>query len=496
VRLAIGASRGRLVRQLVAESLVLSAAGAALGWALAQGLSRFLVTFLGAGPGEVFVDLQADWRVFAFTAGLAILTCLLFGLAPAIRATETEPAAAMKAGGRGMTDSRERFAVRRVLVVAQVALSLVLVVGALLFVRSLRNLMTLDAGFRQDNLLAASFDLRRAGVSGDRILGVTKELLARLAAVPGIKGAAQAMIVPVSGSGWNDNILIKGVRAKTISNFNAISAGYFKTMGTPMLEGRDIDAHDMPGSPKVAIVNESFAKQYFDGADPIGQTFQVEETPVEAAPLYQVVGLVKDTKYSDLREPFGPIAYVAAAQQPLDLFPRVLLRTAAAPEAITAAVTSAALEINSGVTIQYQTMTEAVQQSLLRERLMATLSGFFGALAAVLATIGLYGIMSYMVERRRNEIGIRMALGADRRDVVSMVMREAATLLAAGLIVGSVLALAAGQMARTLLFGVTPGDPSTLILAASGLAAIAIVASFLPARRAAGVEPTVALRDE
>jgi predicted permease len=496
VRLAIGASRIRIVRQLVAESLVIAVVGAAIGAALARGLSQFLVTFLSVGGTPVFINLDPDWRVFAFTASLAVLTCLLFGLTPAIRATRTDPAASMKAGGRATTDSRERFGVRRALVVVQVALSLVLVAGALLFVRSLRNLTSLDAGFTQDNLVVASFDFRKAGVPEERRIALYQEMTDTLASLPGVEAAAQAFILPVSGAGWNNNILINGVKPKDYSNFNAVSPGFFRTMGTPVLAGRDFNAHDTPTSAKVAIVNEAFGRKYFPGQSPVGRTFQVEEPPGEPRPAYEVVGLVRDTKYSDLREPFGPIGYFPSSQSGPNPFTQVLLRSPMTAASVTAEVTRAVMAVNPAIAIQYQTMQETVQQSLMRERLMATLSGFFGGLAALLATIGLYGIMSYMVARRRNEIGIRMALGANRRDIVTMIMREAGVLLIAGLVAGTALALAAGQTAADLLFGLKPQDPGTLAMAAAGLAAVAALASYLPAQRAAGLEPTIALRDE
>jgi putative ABC transport system permease protein len=496
IRLAIGASRVRIVRQLVVESLVIAIAGAAIGGLLAQALSRFLVTLLSVPGRPIFVDLSPDWVVFAFTAGLAIATCLLFGLAPAIRATRTQPAEAMKAGGRGTTEGHERFGLRRGLAAIQIALSLVLVIGALLFVRSLRNLTTLDAGFRQDNLLVASLDFRRAPVAAANRVAAFQDLTNKLASLPGVEAAAQAFILPVSGSGWNNSVLVDGVRQKEISNFNAVSAGYFHTMGTAVLAGRDFDRHDTTTSAPVSIVNESFAKKFLGGTNPIGRTFQIEAPVGEPRPMNQIVGVVKDTKYTDLREPFGPIAYFPASQQHPDPDTQVILRSKAGPETITAEVTRAVAEVSPLISIRYVTMTETVRESLLRERLMATLSGFFGVLAALLATIGLYGVMSYMVARRRNEIGIRMALGADRRDVVRMILREAAVLVTIGLGVGAAAALAAAQTAKALLFGLTPNDPATLVMAAVALAGVALAASYLPARRASRLEPTNALREE
>jgi len=497
VRLAIGASRGRIVRQLLAESLLIAAIGSAAGAVLAVWLSRFLVTFLASANNRVFVAIAVDWRVFAFTAGLAVVTCLVFGLMPAIRATGMAPGAAMKTSSRGSTDTRERFGVRRALVVGQVALSLVLVVGALLFVRSLRNLMTLDAGFRQDGILVVNLDLRRAGVAEDRRTAFYQHVTNRLASLPGVASAAQAFIVPVSGSGWNENILLNGVKQNTHVNFNSVSAGYFRTMGTPVLAGRDFDERDTPGPEKAVIVTELFARKFFPTQSPIGQVFQIEEPPGAPRPLNRIVGLVTDTKYTDLREEFTPIAFYAASQ---DLKPdpelQLVLRSNLPLTTITSEVSASVAQMHPAIVVEYQTLDRLVRDSLLRERLMATLSGIFGGVAALIATIGLYGVMSYMVARRKNEIGIRMALGAERRDVVRMVMREAGVLLAAGVLVGLLLAVLAARTAATLLFGLAPGDPSTLAMAAGGLGLVAMLASYLPALRASRLEPTEALREE
>jgi putative ABC transport system permease protein len=503
VRLAIGASRGRIVRQLLAESLLIAAIGAASGAVLAQWLSRFLVNFLTTDTNRMFVTLALDWRIFAFTASLAAATCLIFGLMPALRATGTSPGAAMKAGSRGSTDTRERFGLRRALVVLQVAASLVLVVGALLFVRSLRNLMTLDAGFSQDGILIASLDLRRAGIAPEQLPLVFSDITTRLAALPGVQSAAQAFIVPVSGSGWNNSVVINGKRyaeRADIVSFNSVSAGYFRTMGTAVLAGRDFDdRRDTPTSGKVVIVNDSFARRFFKGQNPIGQSFQIDEPPGVPQPLFEIVGIVQDTKYTDLREPFGPIGFFPASQaDPTDMSPflQVVLRSTAPLTTMTPEVVSAVAQVNGSIVLQFDTMRNQVRESLTRERLMATLSGFFGALAGLIASIGLYGVMSYMVARRRNEIGIRMALGANRGDVVRMVMGEAGILLGAGVIVGAVLAVVAARTASTLLFGLQPGDPATLALAAAGLGLVAMLASYLPALRASRLEPTEALREE
>jgi putative ABC transport system permease protein len=497
VRLAIGASRRRIVRQMLSESLLLAAMGAAGGVAVAQWFSRSLVAFLSTNDSPVVVDLGLDWRVFAFTAAVAVAACLLFGLTPAIRATGTSPGATMKAGSRGMTDGRERFGVRRALVVLQVALSLVLVVGALLFARSLRNLTTLDPGFRQDGVLMASLDMRKANIPKDARAAMNARIMERVRAIPGVVAVAQAFMTPVGGSFWNNRILIGGAIQKPAVNFNSVGPGYFRTLGIRLASGRDFDGRDTPESPKVAIVTEAFVRTYLGGRDPIGQSFQIEEGVGQPRPFYEIVGVARDTKYTDLREPFAPLAHIAATQETEpDERLRLVIRAETAMTAVTPALTREITGVNPAIAVQYQTMKTQVQQSLVRERLMATLSGFFGGLAVLIATIGLYGVMSYMVARRRIEIGIRMALGADRAAVVRLIVREAAVLLAAGLTIGAVLSLFAARTADTFLYGLTPGDPLTIALAMAGLAAVTLFASWVPARRASRLAPTVALREE
>jgi putative ABC transport system permease protein len=497
VRLAIGASRGRIVRQLLAESLLIVAAGAAAGALLAQSLSRVLAASLTTQSERVFVDVAGDARVFAFIALLAASACVIFGLVPAIRATATSPGAAMKAGSRGSTDSRERFGLRRVLVVAQVALSLVLVVGAMLFVRSLRNLVTVDAGFSQQHLLIATLDARRAGLSEDGLRSAYDRLLERLRQAPGVDDAAHVRNVPVGGSFSNRNVVIDGVVRKEDVNFNPISDHYFSTMGTALLAGRDFDRRDSSSAPKVAIVTQSFARVFFGGQSPLGRTFQIDQPPGTPQPAYEIVGLARDSKYEELRDPFEPLLYVPAGQNDQPVAANHLIVRSSAPLAgVAPAVTVLARELHPATVVNFRTMAAQLNDSLLRERLMATLSGFFGVLAALIAMIGLYGVVSYSVARRRNEIGIRMALGADRRQVVRMVMKEAGLLLAVGLAVGTLTALAAARSAGSLLFGLTPHDPLTFVTAAAVLAMTAALASYIPARRASRLEPTEALRDE
>ena len=497
VRLALGASRFRIVRQLLAESVLIAAAGAGAGALVAQWLSRVLVASLTTQGDRVFVEVASDWRVFSFIAVLAAAACVIVGLVPAIRATAASPGAAMKAGSRGSTDTRERFGLRRALVIAQVALSLVLVVGALLFVRSFRNLMTVDAGFTQQNLLIARLDFRRTGFPEARLRSVYGELLDRVRHEPGVEEAAHVRNVPIGGSFSNRNIVIDGVKQKQDINFNSVSDRYFTTMGNALLSGRDFDRRDTETEPRVAIVTESFARVFFGGQNPVGRTFRMDEPPGKPQPAYEIVGLARDSKYAELREPFEPLIYVPAAQneQPISAA-RFIVRSRGPLTNLVSAVTSLARDVHPTIVVNFQTMQSQLEDSVLRERLMATLSGCFGGLAATIAMIGLYGVMSYTVARRRNEIGIRMALGADRSEVVRMVMREAGTLLAAGLIVGTLSAIVAARSASALLFGLQAHDPATLAMAALALTLVAALASYLPALRASRLEPTEALREE
>jgi predicted permease len=426
------------------------------------------------------------------------LTCAIFGLTPALRATRVEPVTVLKSTGRGMTAGRERFGLRRALVVSQVALSLVLLVGALLFVRTLRNLLTLDPGFQQQGVVVADLDLSRLTLAPERRQPFKRELLDRVRAVPGIDSAADASIVPVSGNSWNNNVTVEGSdKLKGTPNFNRVTPGYFKTLRTPLLAGRDFDDHDTATSPYVAIVNQTFVSKILEGANPLGVRIHQETYQGRPAPTYSIVGLVKDTKYQDLREEPRPIVYVVAAQDDKpDLGAQFLIHSNLPMATVLPSVKQALSSASPDIALEFHELSTQIRDSLLKERLMATLSGFFGFLAALLATVGLYGVISYTVARRTNEIGIRMALGAQRGNVVGMIMREAGFLLAIGIAIGAALSLAAARTATSLLFGLKPHDPATLGLAVIALAAVAAAASFLPAHRASRLDPMAALREE
>ncbi len=497
VRLAIGASRRRIVRQMLSESLLIAALGALGGAILSRWLSQALISFISTENSRLFLDLAPDWRVFAFIASLAVAACLLFGLSPALKATGTNPGQAMQAGGRSSTDSHERFTLRRALVVIQVALSIVLIIGALLFTRSLRNLVTLDAGFRQDGIVAVNVDVRRASVDPAALLQTYAQVMERVRAVPGVTHTAEAFIVPMSGSGWNQNVIIEGQQKEGNVNMNRVGTDYFKAMETPLLAGRTFGPEDRLGTAETSIVNEAFAKKYFGGASPIGRTFQLVMGVGEPRPHYQVVGLVKDTKYQDLREAFTPIAYFPAAQETqAGPFLDFVVRSDLPLASITPAITRTVRDVAPGSTVAYQSMETYVHDSLVTERLMASLSGFFGILAMLIATVGLYGVMSYMVTRRRVEIGIRMALGADPRRVVRMVLGESGVLLLAGMVIGVGLAIAASRWAASLLYGLDPWDPTSLVMAVIALGLVSFIAAWIPASRASRLAPTIALRTD
>jgi len=494
LRLTLGASRMRLMRQVLAESLLLAVFGTVAGVGLAQLLSRGLISLLTSSQNSIFLDMTPDWRVIGFAAGLALFTCILFGLTPALQASHTDPGAARKANGRGVTSGRNHFALRRILVVTQVALSLVLLTGSLLFARSFRNLLTLDIGFEQDHLLVASFDYSPLQIPMERRASFKRELAERMRAIPGVQSVAGVFIVPISHSGWDNNIDVPGGPQRKDTQFNSISSGFFQTMRVPMLAGRDFNDTDTPTSPRVAIVNEAFAKKFFQDANPVGK---VVNDSGEPSKTYQIIGLVKDTKYHSLREDFQPTLFVDTSQEKEPGEGQTfMIRSNELPESLIASVKRVAQEMNPAMVLNFSTFKIQVRDDLVGERLMATLTGFFGVLAIILAMVGIYGVISYMVIRRSNEIGVRMALGAARGKILFMVLRESLLLLAIGAVVGSGLALAAGTAAASMLYGLKPHDPLTLGASILCLAAIVVVASFMPARKAATVDPMVVLREE
>ena len=497
LRQAVGASRRRLVSQLLSESLLLAGLGALAGGFLAYSLSRGTVFFLSAGSA-LDVPLRIDWRVFSFTAGLALLTCVLFGLAPALRASKAAAADTMR-GGRGSASSAERHGLRRALVVSQIALSFVLLVGALLFGQSLRNLLAAETGIGSEGVLLAEIDVNMPNAGPERKRITFDELRNRLESLPGVAEIAAVVFPPFGPSGWGGDVYAgEGPEnANTLEAwFNRVGPGYFRTLETPMLAGRDFTLHDA-SSPRVAIINRKLAHDLFGDENPIGRNFRREARAGEVDPAFEVVGMVENTKYGNLREEQRAIAFYPIKQD--DSFPNHLsfvLRARGSFADVTAGVKREMAAISPDMLVDFDVLDVQMKRSILRERLMANLSGGFGLLAAGLSALGLYGVMSYMVARRRSEIGVRMALGAERRDIRGLVFGEAGRLLLVGLVGGVAGSLALSRYAESLLFGLEPNDVTTLMLGGALLAATAAVAAAVPVRRAAGLDPAVVLRDE
>jgi putative ABC transport system permease protein len=500
VRLAIGAGRGRLIRQLLTESILLSFLGAALGLLLAQGGSRLLLRLISSSSNHVFLDLSIDGRVLAFTSAIGLLTGVLFGLAPAWRSARIQPHTALKSSGGNSAAGYSRFSLAKCLVVIQVALSLVLVVASGLLLGTFRTLASTDPGFRSDQLLLVSVDLRSGNYPEGRLAGVYEDMLEHLRAAPGILSASSSRLTPVSGFQWDDEILVDGYAPKSRQDadvlFNRISEGYFETLATPILAGRDFNAGDTIGSTKVAIINEALATRFFGASDPLGRTFRVQAGPTPGQPL-EIVGIAKSTKYQNLREDLQPTAYFPVTQElKLDSFINFEIRAGGPVSGIATSAKDAIAQVNPDLTMEFITMDAQIAQSLTQERLLATLSGFFAGLALLLAAIGLYGIMSYTVTRRRSEIGIRIALGAQPAGVLWMVLRQVALLTLPGLAIGLGAAFAATRLVSAFLYGLKPTDPMTFALSAAILIAVALVAGYLPARRASRIDPMQALREE
>jgi len=509
VRLALGAGRARIFRQLLTESLLLSTAGALLGVLFARWGAELIILLISSGDTRVFLDLALDLRVLAFTAAVAVATGLLFGIAPAWRATRVSPQSAMKENSRAATRGRASFSAANALVVAQVALSLVLVAGAGLLVGTFRNLEALDPGFDRDRILLMTVDLRNTRYTQERRVEAYRELTGRLRTLPGVLSVSTSNMLPVGGAIWTNQIRVEGYTATGHTAgapahandgwvfINQVSDGYFATIGTKFLAGRDFNDHDRPGSPKTAIVNEALARKFFGSVNVTGKVFSKVGLSEKPDTPMQIVGVVENSKYRDLRESATPTFYQPMGQdiEPFS-FTHFELRGGISSADLIPSLRSAMAQFNPDVVMTFKTMAAHIDESLTRERLLATLSGFFGALALLLSAIGLYGVMSYSVARRRNEIGIRMALGAEQRRILAMVLREVAVLLTFGLSAGIAAALLSTRLVASFLYGVTARDPVTLAVSSAALAMVAAAAGYLPARRASRLDPMSALREE
>jgi predicted permease len=503
LRTALGASRSRLVRQMLIESGILALAGAALGVALAQIFSRILIWSLSTQDSSVHLSLTTDWRVLLFAAAIAALTCAVFGTVPALRASRSNAVGAMKAGDGRVAGGHERFSVQRLMVVTQISVSMVLLVGALLFVHSFRNLMTINPGMRESGITLVRIGFPQSHIDRANFATYKEQLLAELRNIPGVESAAATTMVPLLGSSWTHNVRVGAIQ--DWSHFAWVSPGYFQTMSIPIVAGRDVQPGDTSTSPRVAIVNQAFVRKFAGGVNPIGQTLRTLEEPGYPSTVYEIVGVIPDTKYNDIR---GDVYYTSKGSPPMAFAPfsqfpavagpwmQAIVASSIPPDTLGENIKRAMHQQHPEMIVVCGNFEKMIRDGLLRERLMAILSGFFGALAALLVMVGLYGLISYLTLTRRNEIGIRIALGATRRQVVGLVMRDAALMLFAGVFLGTVLSLFAGRGASTMLFGLKPYDLATLGFAVGLLALISALASFLPARRASRLDPMAALRCE
>ncbi len=493
IRLALGAGRARLIRQMLTEALLLSALGTAVGIVFASWGSRLLTSFLSVRGGVVWLDLGVDGRILLFTATVALASGIIFGLAPAWRSAEADPQDALKANGRNV-GGRSHRGFGRTLVIGQVALSFVLLTSAGLLLGSFRNLMSRDPGFHAGGLLLASTTV------SDTNAGFPTALLNRLRTMPGVHAAALSAVTPFGNRGWNGYLLADGYhpanQKDAIAFFNGISDGYFAATGTQLVAGRDVGPGDVAGAPKVAIINRAVAHQLFGAADPLGRQFRTPQGDHESDP-FTVIGVVEDSKYRSLRDSAFQLVYVPFAQAEIGQRSFTMaVRGDAAPSALIPGIKSLMAQLAPKAPLEFTTMSDLVARSLTRDRLLATLATFFGALALLLALIGLYGTMSYNVARRKNEIGIRIALGAAQRRVVQMVLGEVGGVVLAGLGVGVLLALAATRLVASFLFGLTASDPATWIASAGVLLMVALLAASVPAWRATRMNPMTALREE
>jgi predicted permease len=495
VRVAIGAGRIRLFRQVLVETGLLFAAGAAAGGAVAWWAARGLIAFFAGGARPILLDIHWDWRVVGFTAALSLLATLVFGAAPLVRAMRTDPHAAMKDGGR---TTQSRIGSGQFLVAFQVALSMILLAGAALFLRTLGNLYAMGAGFHADQvgLILIHLPDNTYHEASARI-ALWDRMLPAVRSLPGVRSASLSRMTPLDGNGRGVRFEAAGYQAQSDQdrsiNLNTVSEGYFSTLGTPLLEGRDFTESDREGTPNVALLNESARRHFFSGRDPIGTVVKLV-----GRPLYRIVGVVQDAKQADLRKEAVPFVYVPV-RQPIDsgAWLTLSIRTSGDPQPLIATVQKRLRTLGPDIHIvRTDTLARQIDESLLEERLISTLAAAFGALALVLSAVGLYGVLAYSVARRTSEIGIRMALGAMPVQVTWSVLRQTLWLVAIGLAAGVPASMFLAKLVENLFYGVTPTDILTQAVAAALLAAVALVASYLPARRAGRIDPLAALRYE
>jgi predicted permease len=501
VRMAIGAGRSRVIRQLMTESTMLAAFGAAGGFLLALWGGRGLLQIISTTANPIDLPITPDLRLMSFTALIAVSVAFLFGLAPSLRSTRIGLNSVLKENDRGTVPGTARMNLGRILVAGQIGLSMLLLVGAGLFVGTFRNLLTVDTGFERRGVLLMSAGLDPSTNAQQRS-GAYRDILSHLRAVPGVASAGYSVLTPITPEGWAQMTRPEGYVSKsqrdTLVFFNRVSPDYFLTMRTPLLMGREFNDHDTLGSPGAIIVNQSVVRGFFADANPLGKTIGLDKPGKRGEfDYYQIVGVVKDAKYNRIDEKPRKIAYLAGEQDsnpPPQL--TFAIRSAVDADSLIPSIRSALSGGREDIAFEFRTFNAQVNDSLLQPRLVAILSSTFGALALLLAVVGLYGITAYSVTRRKAELGIRIALGAQRKSVVWLVMKEVTILLGIGIVLGWAAALGAGRLVTSLLYGVQPAAPGPIALGALILAIVTTMAALLPARRASRLDPLEALREE
>jgi len=499
VRLALGASRGRLVRQLLTESVLLAALGATAGVVISLWGGQALLALHPFGSDPLQFDTSVDWRVLGFTSAVALVASVAFGLAPALRATRLDLTREFQGGARTL-GTGSRSALARTLMIVQVALAFVLLVGAGLFVRTLRNLQNVDVGFNRERLLLFEVDAISNGSSAPQARATYDRMRERLAALPGVRHASFAHVAPLSEMNWSNRVAVPGYTPTTVNDtfvrMNGLGPDNLVTMEMPLLRGRDFAAGDTASAaPKVAIVNQSFARKYFGGGDVVGRRIRTGERAGE--PDIEIVGLVRDAQYAKVRSEPLPVVFFPYAQLQTIRTANFAVRYSGGEAAVAAAIRNAIREVDASLPMtNVRTQEQQIDRLMTQERLFASLCTGFGLLALVLAAVGLYGLMTYAVQRRTGEIGLRLALGALPRGVVWMIVRESLGLVAAGVGIGIAAALGATRWIASMLFGLPTTDPLTYAAVALLLLVVAVTAALLPSRRASRVDPLVALRTE
>jgi predicted permease len=499
VRIALGAGRRRLVRQLVTESALLAVAGGAGGLLLAFWATTSLVAVMSRGSTPISLNAHLDLRVLAFTAFVSLFSAILFGLTPALRATYPG-VAGLKESGRILGSMRSQSRLGRALVVVQVALSLVLLVGAGLLVRSLKNLRNFYPGFNAQHVMMVSTNPGLVGYKDEQAVALYPRLVTEIRAFPGVRSASYSDFSPLGARLSFTLPTVDGYTPRPGENtpvmLNIIGPDYFKTLETPVLLGREFTDADAAGAPKVGIINQAMARHFFGDANPIGHRFSIPGWRGDSSWI-EIVGVIQNAKYHNLREQAPPQAYVPFLQAPESGTTTIEVRAATEPAGLAAGVRRLIQQADGRLPVfDAKTLTEQVDESLLEDRVMASFSTLFGLLALVLASVGLYGVMAHAVSRRTNEIGVRMALGAQPGSILAMVMRETLLLVVVGVAAGVPVALGTSRLVRSELYGLSPGDPITISLTALIMLAVAGLAGYLPARRATKVDPIEALRDE